>query len=107
MVDGVLGITCNPFDEIFRQHLAGRAFDANHAHAGEEVRRAAFVFDHMGFRMTEGEAAGARDTGKRQGVGSGAGRDEEDGDFALEDLVEALLDGAVQIAGAVGSGKAG
>lgn len=107
MVNGILRITRDAFDQVFRQHLAIRPFNGDHAHAAEEIRRAAFVFDHMGFRMTEGQAAGAGDAGQRKRVGRRAGGDEKHRDLALEYLVEAFFDGEIEFAGAVSSGKAG
>lgn len=74
---------------------------------GKVDRRAALVLDHVGFGVAEGDAAGAGDASKCQGVRSRARADEEDGDFALEDFIELLLNRLVQFAGAVSGGKAG
>ena len=67
-------------------------------------RRAAFVLDDMRLAMAEGDAAGLGVGGERQRVGGRAGRHEEHRHLALEDLAEALVDGAVEIAVAIGRG---
>lgn len=61
----------------------------------------------MGFRMAEGDAAGALDACQRQRVGGCAGGDEEDRNLTLEDLGKTGFDLSVEIAGAIGGGKAG
>ncbi|MOA13406.1 hypothetical protein D3C78_1334550 [compost metagenome] len=106
MVHGILRITGNAFDQVFRQHLAVRSLDCHHAHAGKEIRRTALVLDHMRFGMTEGQAASAGNAGQRKRIGRRAGRDEKYRDFAFENLVEAFFDGEIEFAGAISCGKA-
>jgi hypothetical protein len=105
VVDGIFGEACDPLCQVGRIDLAGGAFDGRKAGLAEEIRRAAFVLDHMGFGMTEGDATRTLDACERQRVGSGAGGHEEDGDVAFEDFRKARLDAPVEIAGAIGSGK--
>src|SRR5690606_19730049 len=74
--------------------------------AGEEFGRAAFVFDDMRLAVAERNAAGFVVGGKRQRVGGGPGRHEEDRYLTLEDFTEALVDGTIAVTVSIGRGKA-
>ena len=60
--------------------------------AAEELRRAAFVGDDVGFGVAQHAAPGRRDMRERQRIGGGAGRHDEDRNLALEDLAKPALD---------------
>ncbi|MNE84002.1 hypothetical protein D3C80_1808670 [compost metagenome] len=106
-MNGVLRIARNALDQIFRQHLAVRSLDGNHAHAGEEIRRSTFILDHMRFGMTEGQAAGAGNACQRKRIGRRTCSDEKHRHFAFEYFIEALFYRKVEGAGAIGSRKSG
>jgi len=61
----------------------------------------------MRLAVAEGDAARAVDQRHGERIGRRAGRDEEDGDLALEDFGEPPLDRLVEIACAVGRREAG
>jgi len=76
-----------------RGDLAGRARKLGELQsAAEEFRRAAFVGRDMRFGVAERDAPGRRDLRQRQRIGRRPGRDQKDGDFALEDVRQAALD---------------
>ncbi|MNL65294.1 hypothetical protein D3C87_1896070 [compost metagenome] len=60
----------------------------------------------MRFTVAEHVAARAIGTGQRQGIGGGAGGNEEHRDIALKHIGEFLFHTFVEFAGAVGGGKA-
>ena len=68
----------------------------------EEFRRAALVVDDVGFPVADAEPVGRHGGGESERIGRRPGRDEEDGDLAFEDLVEARLDPLRDLVVAVG-----
>ena len=107
MMDELGRIACDLGTQILRGHLAVGAIDRGEAELGEEFGRAAFVLDHVGLVVAEGDAAGLGATCKADRVGSSSGADKEYGDFTLEDLVEGRLDLPVEISGPIGRRETG
>jgi hypothetical protein len=73
--------------------------------AREKSWCAGLIRNHVRFAVGKGDAARAGDAGLCQGIGRCSGPDKEDGDVALENCAECLLDGAVEIARAIGRGE--
>ncbi len=107
MMDELGRIACDLGTQILRGHLTVGAIDRGEAELGEEFGRAAFVLDHVGLVVAEGDAAGLGATCKADRVGSSSGADKENGDFTLEDLVEGRLALPVEIAGPIGRRETG
>ncbi len=93
VMDGARRKTGEAVGQNVRRELAARARKADQSDPGtQEFRGSGLVHDDVRLLVAEDDAAGAGKRRQTKGIGGGARADEEDGDLALEEVAEALLD---------------